>query len=288
MNTPTDVPLKTQIASIWTIAMSTILARLSIFALYHRIFSTLPKFRRIVVISGCFATVAVLVLTLVYTFSCRPVVFLWDKTIPNGKCLNGPNILVAACGVDTATGFWALILPIPVVQRLHTNTKRKMILLGLFTIGAFACITAIIRVPFLLELDNSNDPDWSAVPISIWVAIEINSGIISVCLPTMAPVFRGWLPHLVSSLRYGRSGAKSHSKLADDEARIYAGDKATGSIRTETKVTTSGLGQGRKFLKPDDGEYEVWPMNVTGVKKEVDIEADASLSSKQRMEQIQG
>ena len=114
-----------------------------------------------------------------------------------------------------------------------------------FTIGAFVCVTAILRVPFILKI-NPNDPDWSIVPFEVWSAIEINLSIVSVCLPTMAPLFKDWLPNLLSSIR-SRSGQKTHSKLIpEDETRIYNGSSNKDVNRTDTKITTPRPGKGIK------------------------------------------
>ena len=71
----------------------------------------------------------------------------------------------------------------------------------------------------------------------------------------------------------------------EDEARIYVGNNQNALNRTRTQVTTSGPQQGkhRSGLYGENGD--VWPMSVIGVTKEIDIERDTSLSSKQRIEQ---
>ena len=89
----------------------------------------------------------------------------------------------------------------------------------------------------MLSSIDTNDPDWSIVPLTIWSSIEVNISLVSVCLPTFAPLFKGWLPHLLSSLR-SRSGRTSHSKIPPDEdqTRIYTGvDKKVGN-GTETRI----------------------------------------------------
>lgn len=264
-------------------AGSIVFVRFSIFALYLRIFSTLRRFRQVCYASEVFVLIYALTIVLVYTLSCRPVSYFWDKTIQNGHCLDHLKILAASAAIDTATGIWALILPIPILVGLHTTLRHKAVLIAVFGVGAFACVTAVIRVPFLPGIDF-NDAGYSLVPFTLWTAVELNMGVVSVCLPTMAPLFQGFLPRLFSSMR-SKSGRQSHSRL-EDEARIYAGDNTKGANRTETQITTAGVKwKGERNEGSKDGDGEVWPMNVIGVTTEVDVERDTSLSSKQRFEQ---
>ena len=245
MVNPTAITLKTNLATDWVFTASNVLVRLSILALYMRIFSTMHTFRSVLHVSGWIVVILQTALVLLYTFSCQPVSYFWNKEIQGGHCLDQARILAGSGGVDTATGIWVLILPLPVIRRLHTGLKRKLALVGLFSIGAFVCVTAILRVPFILKIDP-NDPDWSIVPFSVWTAIEVNLSVVSVCLPTMAPLFRGWLPNLISTIR-SRSSQKRHSKiLPEDEAYIYTGGDGKETNRTETKITTSRPGEGAK------------------------------------------
>ena len=278
----TVITQKTQLASLWTGAASRTVVRLSIIALYLRIFTILSKFRRTLVVSGVIVVVLDLFLALLFTFQCRPVAYFWNNKIQGGHCLNQAQVPAALCGVDTATGLWVLILPMPAVRRLQTTLKRKMVLIGLFSIGGFACITALIRIPFVLEIDDT-DLDYSVVPFTIWTTIENNMGIISVSLPTMAPLFQGWLPRLLSIMR-SKSSPKSHSRLPEDEARIYTSRKSMNG--NETRVTAARPEEGAKQKGPEKEEYEMWPISAIGVTKEVHVEIDGSLSSKPWVDQV--
>lgn len=245
MNNPSEVTLKTNLATDWAFTAANVLVRLSIIALYLRLFSTMRRFCTLLRVSAWIMLILELALVLLYTCSCQPVQYFWNKEVANGHCLDQGRILAGSGGVDTVTGILVLVLPFPVIGRLQTGIKRKWALIGVFSIGAFVCVTAILRVPFILKIDP-NDPDWSIVPFTVWSSIEVNLSVVSVCLPTMAPLIKGWLPHLLSSLR-SRSGQRVHSKvLPEDEARIFTGSNRKELNRTETKVTTLGLGEGVK------------------------------------------
>lgn len=71
--------------------------------------------------------------------------------------LEQDHYTLALCAWDIATGLWVLFLPTPVVGRLHTDLRRKLFLLGLFSTGALAWTTALVRIPF-------TDVVYSSVP----------------------------------------------------------------------------------------------------------------------------
>ena len=152
MNDPVPLTFKTMFATDWVFTASTVLVRFSIIALYMRIFSTKRTFCRILHASAWVVLVLELALVLLYSLSCQPASYFFDKEIKGGHCIDQARILAGSAGIDAATGIWVLILPIPIVRSLQTGTKRKMVLIALFSIGAFTCITAVLRIPFVLEI----------------------------------------------------------------------------------------------------------------------------------------
>ena len=225
---PTSVTLKTQLATAWAIVTCGMFVRLSILALYIRIFSTLKILRRVLFATAWIEVIILLAGAMLYTFSCRPVSYFWNKDIPGGHCLDGPKILAAVCAVDSATGFWVLVLPVQVIRDLQyvlsapfflvsptlkfsrggaqhvsqglfaceayllvqpspldgnadigtinrTGFRRKVALIVLFSVGTFVCVTALIRIPFILEI-KADDVNWTIVPVSVWTGIEVNLG----------------------------------------------------------------------------------------------------------------
>jgi len=78
--------------------------------------------------------------------------------------------------------------------------RLKIVLVELFSVGAFACIIAIPRIPFLLDI-NFFDVSYTLVPFSVSSTIECDMRMVNVCLPTMAPSFQGWLSRLYIAAR---------------------------------------------------------------------------------------
>lgn len=66
------------------------------------------------------------------------------------------------------------------------RTRKKVAILGLFALGIFITIVQIIRFHAIQTLGNLLE---SANAIT-WSIVEANLGVITTCLPTLAPLFK--------------------------------------------------------------------------------------------------
>ena len=107
--------------------------KVSILLLYHRIF---PQrwFRLVLIIVGCILIVWGLVGLLVQIFQCWPIKTQWDPSVA-GHCINYPAYALTLVITNVVTDLVILALPIPLVWRLHTTLKKKLMLIATFAIG---------------------------------------------------------------------------------------------------------------------------------------------------------
>ena len=112
----------------------TAFVKLSILVFYRRIFPVnvlrITTFLLIGII-----TIWWIALTLTTILSCTPVDYNWDVTQPDGRCLNGRNFSVAFSVPIIVTDLFVLVLPLPVVWRLQLQSKRKIALSIIFSLG---------------------------------------------------------------------------------------------------------------------------------------------------------
>lgn len=110
------------------------LPKLSILSLYFRIFPN-EVFRAMTLTIAAIVVLNWLAFVLASTFQCSPVAYQWDKSIEGGHCfdillfyrmVNVPNIV---------TDIAMLILPMPMVWKLHTSRLRKFGLTICFLAG---------------------------------------------------------------------------------------------------------------------------------------------------------
>lgn len=69
-------------------------------------------------------------------FACRPIAAGWDATILNAKCIDRPALFQSTAALGVVTDVLIILIPIPMVFRLHLSRSKKVGLLALFTVGS--------------------------------------------------------------------------------------------------------------------------------------------------------
>jgi hypothetical protein len=80
-----------------------------------------------------------------------------------------------------------LVMPYNTLKSIKRPTRDKIALLAVFGIGAFSCISSMIRLYTIKVFATSEDPFYDGVPINIWSMIEINVAIICASVPGKSP-----------------------------------------------------------------------------------------------------
>jgi hypothetical protein len=82
-------------------------------------------------------------------------------------------------------------LPIPLIWKLRLNLRAKLSLIGVLSLGWFACAAAIIKA--IQQWHVLEDPDWTVEDsFNIWNYIELTIGIIAASLPPLKPLFKSF------------------------------------------------------------------------------------------------
>lgn len=68
--------------------------------------------------------------------------------------------------------------------RLKTNLTQRILLMFVFLLGSYVVFTSIYRFRIFLQYTTDDIP-YSLADGCAWNVIEISSGIISTCLPTL-------------------------------------------------------------------------------------------------------
>ncbi|KAL9008396.1 MAG: hypothetical protein Q9173_006474 [Seirophora scorigena] len=161
--------------------------KLSILFFYLRLFP-FRTFFVVSLITGVAALLWWVGLMLTAFLHCRPLAYYWDRSIPNGYCVDEHLIGFTITSVNIVTDLVVLVLPIPWLWGMNMAVPKRMAVVGLFVLGSFVCIAGIVRIPLLAELKFS-DISWTSVSVGVWVNVECNIGILSACLPILRPLF---------------------------------------------------------------------------------------------------
>ncbi|MCJ1345873.1 hypothetical protein MMC31_004082 [Peltigera leucophlebia] len=220
------------------------LNKISVLLLYKRIFVN-KGFQIMVWCSIGIVTAWTVAFTFALLFSCMPISSHWDPTIAF-TCVNEISLFTAALSTDVITDGLILLLPIYNVWQLQMPLHRKIAVICIFLLGGLVTITGIIRLHFLTLAYNSledhlfNDVSYSYGPAFYWSIIETNVGILSACLPTLRPLYRGYrlssISSIVSKFRSTFSGSGSRARLTDN---IRLKSAENGFNDYDSKATTT-------------------------------------------------
>lgn len=111
-------------------------AKLSVLFFYHRIFPS-DRFRVISIIIGIVTLAWFIVFIFLQFFTCVPLAYYWDKSIPGGHCID--EHVIAYYGTspgDIATNIAILILPIPYLWNLQMHLQRRLAIIAIFLLGS--------------------------------------------------------------------------------------------------------------------------------------------------------
>jgi len=68
--------------------------------------------------------------------ACEPFAKNIDVTVTEGQCLNKAALYIATGVLNIITDIMVIILPIPMVLRLHMSKERKIMVIGIFGVGS--------------------------------------------------------------------------------------------------------------------------------------------------------
>jgi hypothetical protein len=115
----------------YDIALVTV--KLSILAFYYRVF-VVPLFRKVVLATAAFVVAWGFGITITLALACRPIEAFWDATV-EGKCLHLVTFTYFTNISNLITDIWVFLMPTPVIWHLQLQTKKKVVLSLIFSIG---------------------------------------------------------------------------------------------------------------------------------------------------------
>lgn len=120
-----------------------------------------------------------------------------------------------------------------------------MVLAGMFMLGLFVCIVSVIRLTEVMAIRaDDQDITWNLRNFILWSMVEINVGIISLCLPSMRRLLR--------TIGLGKLFSQGSSADTDKSPRQTA---SNANKATQPSSNGSRSGKSRSRLK----SRRVWP-----------------------------
>ncbi|KAF2740976.1 hypothetical protein EJ04DRAFT_419179, partial [Polyplosphaeria fusca] len=161
------------------------LTKVSFLVLYRRLFPS-HRIQNVTLWFLGFIVVWGVIQEFIVALSCMPL----ETVVPSmaGKCIWTLPVWYLTSCMNIATDFGIFVIPIFPVFKLQMRTRQKVLLLGLFCLGFFACVISLIRLSTLHQGINTTDPFWDNAPAAYWSVVELNCGILCACLPTLRPL----------------------------------------------------------------------------------------------------
>ncbi|KAL8906362.1 MAG: hypothetical protein Q9207_002074 [Kuettlingeria erythrocarpa] len=227
------------------------LAKFSLLLFLYRIFSVNLRFRiaswTIAAVLGIWTTVTLLLCF----FACNPIRASWNIHVylaPSTECkIKVPDVTTIHGFCNVMTDIALLLLPVPMVWKLHVTTKKKLGLATVFATGLFICAVSIVR-QYILYNTNKVGDQYYTKQVMVWMDLEFSFSIIVASLPVLTPLFKKlsilskWLPTLRSKLTRSKRSTPStskHSKISspdqyqDIERNALRGDQQAPSTWKE-------------------------------------------------------
>ncbi|KAJ6013971.1 hypothetical protein N7540_008562 [Penicillium herquei] len=120
-------------------------AKISLLLFYVRIFYT-RKFQMAAHFVGAIVLGLGISVFFQTIFQCSPIAYGWDPTITDGTCINQTIFYRAVSPINVATGVMIVVLPIPLIWRLHARTSQKMALTGVFLLSGLGIVVSVFRM----------------------------------------------------------------------------------------------------------------------------------------------
>ncbi|KAL8921166.1 MAG: hypothetical protein Q9172_004162 [Xanthocarpia lactea] len=202
---------------------SAMLPKLAILSLYLRIF-TQRSYR--------YATHAIAIIMILNWLTgcmmgiliCKPIQYNWDKTIPGGHCGDLMGVFRWTSLPNLITDIAMLILPLPMVWKLHTGLSQKIGLSLTFITGSIGTITSVLRFATFFTTDLFSDPTWYVVRSMTWTCIEPSVYFIAATLPSLRPLvldlFKGVAFRNLCSGNASGAGHNGHFSLTRQTKEI--------------------------------------------------------------------
>ncbi|TPX09914.1 uncharacterized protein E0L32_008936 [Thyridium curvatum] len=189
-------------------------------------------------------------------FQCNPIHKAWNPEL-EGTCFNQVALFMSNAGLNIAQDIIIYLFPIKRFWEIQLPRKQRIALILVFVVGAFVCITGILRLQSLTLASVSADVTWDNYGSAIWSSVEANVGIVCASLVHLKPLIIRYAPSLLNMTRNtrladersgddsglrsgGRSGLKGNKQSAMNSAMELDDSEESSIIRSARQETTHG------------------------------------------------
>ncbi|KAL9600281.1 MAG: hypothetical protein Q9179_003269 [Wetmoreana sp. 5 TL-2023] len=216
--------------------------KLSLLLLYHRVFAP-DRVTKYLVYLG------VLYCFVLYTTALLLTLLLCPSML-RASCKYQANLFIfISSGLNVAGDIYLLVIPLAAVAKLHLPLRKKLGASAIFFAGLLTCVSGILALYYRIKLLYTRDLTWHSTPIAIFTVMEINTGIIVSCMPTMPALIQDVRSEVTRSRKVSQK-SRSTSQRSRDIRRHSS--RASNSRTLQKKKPSSQITKGPvRFELPD-------------------------------------
>ncbi|KAH7079234.1 hypothetical protein BKA63DRAFT_261794 [Paraphoma chrysanthemicola] len=179
-------------------------------------------------------------------FLCTPVSFAWQSWDGEnkGRCIDHNAVVFAQAAFTIVADIVTIGLALSQIWHLQMSLKKKISVVLMFSIGIFIMIVAAIRLKSLVLFAKTPNPTWDSLNASVWSAIELQVGIICICMPSIRLGLNRLMPKTMGSSRQQGTGTSYGS------GRVFEGHgSAKGRAFTASRVSRPQVEDTESFVQ---------------------------------------
>ncbi|KAF4625320.1 hypothetical protein G7Y89_g12848 [Cudoniella acicularis] len=248
-------------------ALNQTFAKLSLLALYYRIFFISRGF-----VFWCFSIGGIqiawcIAMVLIRLFLCRPVAAAYNPTIKHAKCLNSQVLLAAGDSINSAIDFIMVGMAIWMIYKLKMSNGAKLKLSILFALGGFSGVIGIIKIAEAYGNVGSNVRD------ATWNIAQQGTSILCCC----APIYKSLLQELHIFRRLGLTflyGSKGDTQYGKKSSEASSATDKNGT-RGKNWLPLDGSSSQRQLAwveaNAGAGREHSYPMRAVNINRSVEM-----------------
>ncbi|KAI1247427.1 hypothetical protein MGN70_011317 [Eutypa lata] len=158
-----------QLITIW-------LMKACLLIMYGRLTTSLTQHVVVKIVSAYVAIGFVVMEILYFGVWCRPFSQYWAVPPDNVQCSAATNHLITNAVLNISSDIMIILLPMPVFLKSQLPTRKKVMLCGIFALGTFTVLSAILNKYYSFNAPFASD--WT-----YWYIRESSTAIITTNLP---------------------------------------------------------------------------------------------------------
>ncbi|KAK2598648.1 hypothetical protein N8I77_012043 [Diaporthe amygdali] len=166
-------------------------------------------------------------------FSCTPVSYVWDITVPGGHCNPITQFwagLVSGVMI-IAVELWYASFPWYLIRGLQMPRREKILIGSSMSVSYISAACGVFRLLNLLKLADADDSDFllTIVDILIWHAADVTTQLLCIGVTVCRPLYKDWLNRVADHIE-GVSNPAADTK----QDSTYGARKAPDLIALRT------------------------------------------------------